>query len=257
MINFIHEPSDYVVPQAHNEYELVYYSSGKGDTTINGETHHFKEGDIAFIAPNDVHDERTYEQAEVFCVLFTLEDKNIPSSFIESNPVISKRIYELMKTIRDEYITQDLDYIRFSEHVIEQIIILIERYHNSRKGKNTIVSVDKLVEFAKEVIQHNYNSKINFELLSENLGYSYDRFRHIFKQTTNQTLKQYQLEVRFNHAKKLLIETQLPISIIANNIGFRTVITFSQFFTNRMGISATTYREKIQSKKIEYVNLGG
>lgn len=48
---------------------------------------------------------------------------------------------------------------------------------------------------------------------------------------------------RLNRAKHLLTTTDLPISQVAREVGYRSVTTFSNAFADRVGLSPTRFRQ--------------
>jgi len=59
---------------------------------------------------------------------------------------------------------------------------------------------------------------------------------------TGYTLYGYQENVRINAAKEMLSDTQMPIRIIARNIGLKTQSHFGEVFKRIMGLTPLEYR---------------
>ena len=68
-------------------------------------------------------------------------------------------------------------------------------------------------------IRSNLSEDVDFRKLAADIGYSYDRFRHLFTETIGQSPKQYLLAARFEEAKRLLRNTDGKISGIAADCG--------------------------------------
>nr|WP_306812935.1 helix-turn-helix domain-containing protein [Paenibacillus soyae] len=64
-----------------------------------------------------------------------------------------------------------------------------------------------------------------------------------FKEQTGENFSDYLEKVRMNEARRLLLNTRLPIYDIALQVGYSSLNTFGRAFKRMHGLSATTYRE--------------
>ncbi|MNR34949.1 Exoenzyme S synthesis regulatory protein ExsA [compost metagenome] len=74
--------------------------------------------------------------------------------------------------------------------------------------------------------------------------YSYDRFRHLFKETYGVSPSEYILSRRIHHAMDLLRHTNTSITSIALECGFSTDAQFCTIFKREMGETPRAYRTK-------------
>jgi len=65
---------------------------------------------------------------------------------------------------------------------------------------------------------------------------------HLFKEATGATLTEYRNEFRVTRAKELLINTDQPIGVIAQECGFCSAAYFSEVFSGEERISPREYR---------------
>lgn len=80
-----------------------------------------------------------------------------------------------------------------------------------------------------------YETADRFNLTLPNLS-------KMFKDYSGKNLIDYTTEIRINTAKKLLCETSLPISEIAEKIGYYNLSSFTRRFKQSLGISPSEYR---------------
>ena len=116
---------------------------------------------------------------------------------------------------------------------------------NTQKKKRTPTTTspaDDYFNFSIHYIQANLHTKITIEKLTELLGISQPYLYSIFKKNTGLSPKQYIDEMRFEKAKRLLLESNLSISQIASSTGFPDSLSFSKFFTQKEKICPTKYR---------------
>ena len=102
------------------------------------------------------------------------------------------------------------------------------------------------LDLIAEYIEANLSEKITLSDLAKvvNLGKFY--FCHSFKNYTNMTPYDYVLQLRVKRAQKLLRFSDISISNIAIECGFRNQSQLNKHFRNRLGITPMNYRKNIQ-----------
>lgn len=95
----------------------------------------------------------------------------------------------------------------------------------------------------KSYIRKHFAVKIDFSILAESFGYSYDRFRHIFYEYTGMTLYAFQQGLRFNYAKQQLAVSDMKIAEIAAKTGLGSSVRFCEWFGKMAGVSPLKYRD--------------
>jgi len=112
------------------------------------------------------------------------------------------------------------------------------------KTLSTIGSLDLPVSF----IQKNYSSEITVEQLADLTHLSVSALERRFKKYMHKTPNQYINEVRLENAKRLLVETQLPVSEIAYQCGFTDASYFSRKFKRLFGELPSACRSEMLAK---------
>jgi transcriptional regulator GlxA family with amidase domain len=84
----------------------------------------------------------------------------------------------------------------------------------------------------------------DFRAFAAENGISYTSFRRLFKAHTNLAPNQYLLEMRLRKAQRLLINTTLPVRVIAEECGFENSFYFSRFFKQRTRLAPLHYRQQ-------------
>lgn len=256
-LHIVHEPGDYVKPQLHQIYEVVYYEKGSGKTTIDGEVYHFSENNIAVIAPRTVHDEESIDRTEVMFCLFSVEDDedklSLRSGIISDDGLYVQEIHDLLSTIKNEMQNKFESYEQYLNLVMGQIVIkLLRIQHGHRTDKIT-----DGIEYTRTFLKENYSNEIDFCILAENIGYSYDRFRHIFKEEMDLSPAQYLMNIRIAKAKEFLENTDYPIKNIARLCGFNNHTKFTEIFREKTSFTPTHYRRLMQNNGEPVLNFEG
>jgi len=82
----------------------------------------------------------------------------------------------------------------------------------------------------------------NYGLLAKSCGVSYSTLRTAFRAETGRTLGQYHLGLRIEEARRMLVQTDLPITQIAGHTGFCNQKHFSALFKRKTGVTPFDYR---------------
>ncbi|MBC7765742.1 MAG: helix-turn-helix transcriptional regulator, partial [Hyphomonadaceae bacterium] len=96
--------------------------------------------------------------------------------------------------------------------------------------------------YIKNYMDVHFNEKINLQSLAELTCYSYDHFRHKFKEITGYSPNQYIMNKRIESAKEKLSKTTMNISDIAIECGFSTSAQFSYLFKKHMQKTPMAFR---------------
>ena len=90
--------------------------------------------------------------------------------------------------------------------------------------------------------------KITSENMAKMLGISVRTLNRRFNIATRRTPQHYLRQIRLEHAKELLKETNLSVAEIAEQTGLNDSSHFSSTFKRFMSVSPSDYREAVKSK---------
>jgi iron complex transport system substrate-binding protein len=108
-----------------------------------------------------------------------------------------------------------------------------------------------LGEQAQRYIHDHYNEPITLEQLAQSLNYSAKNLSKVFKQETGYSVIDYVIQVRINHARELLWQTDATIQEIAESVGYPDRLYFTRIFKKHAGISPGHYRRRKQGERNE------
>lgn len=250
-----HEPMDYVAPQSHSCYEMVFYASGEGKTTIGEELYDFGPGDLAIIEPETVHDELSSSTCEVYCCLFTyqgslpLENGLYSLRNLANAEEVLDNILRLFLQIQNEMFSKCLAYESVLNFLMGQLVIVFYR------TRTNVRSMADGIEYVKMYIKENYTRGLDFHILASHVGYSYDRLRHIFKERVGISPSRYLLNVRIKRAKEMLANTEQSVERIAKATGFGGASRFVEVFRSETGQTPGKYRISAQANGVAKINF--
>ncbi|MEC8011237.1 MAG: AraC family transcriptional regulator [Pseudomonadota bacterium] len=92
---------------------------------------------------------------------------------------------------------------------------------------------DVRIEKAITVMSQDLSQSLTLEQLASIACLSLSQFKTLFKKETNQTPGQYLASLRMTRAYAMLSNTDIPINIIAESVGYKDSSAFSQRFHQR------------------------
>lgn len=109
--------------------------------------------------------------------------------------------------------------------------------NETESGKNII---NKIVAY----IEDRYFTNIKLGDVADEYFINTSYLSQLFLQETSKNFKQFLCEVRINNAKELLENTTLPVSQIAELVGYNDRSYFSNVFTKFVGLTPAQYRKE-------------
>ncbi|REE70556.1 AraC family transcriptional activator of pobA [Paenibacillus taihuensis] len=228
----------YISHHTHHCFEVVYYINGNGSTEIGNTKYRFGAGSFCLIRPGTLHDERRIQDTDVIFVGFTCEEELLE---LEEGLFQDKdsTILSLLESLYDEYTSKKAHYSLMLDFMIGRLAVELSRQKHELWSMRT--GGKKLVTFQRYIDNH-FHEKLNLSDMAENFGYSYDRFRHLFKEEFGISPQQYVLTKRIANSCELLVKTDLSVLDIASRSGFSTDAQFCKLFKREIGIPPRQYR---------------
>ncbi|MCR4798332.1 MAG: AraC family transcriptional regulator [Lachnospiraceae bacterium] len=244
----------------HDYLELGYVISGSFRQSIMGKDVTFSEGELCLIDKNCLHQDyldesdtrvlflgiskeafeeimsRKYADDRIISFLQSalLQQKNLLQylhfkPYESSNEKMRECMLLLLKELADYDVASDL----ICRGLLVRIFRLLGTgYEFSlsrelKKEKNWL-----FYEEITEYIKYNYQD-ISLEELCEKFHFQQDYFARMLKKQTGLTFIGYVQEIRLNEARRLLLETDVPIEEIAEAVGYQNKGYFYRIFTKR------------------------
>lgn len=240
IVSAYHENKTYIPPHQHECYELVYYLQGKGTTTIGSMNYPFNSHTFAFIPPRRLHDENHAADADVLFVGFQCDNSEMTfmGGVYEDD---KERTFEhLMRRMNAEFMNRGEGYSRLLNLMASEIAPLLLRTYG--RGRAPQANADR-IQYVRNYMDEHYRQKLSIEALASMSGYSYDRFRHLFRERYGVSPIRYLLLKRLDYAKSLLLHSQLHISEVSAKSGFTNDAQFCNIFKRETGVTPRTFRK--------------
>lgn len=243
-------------PHSHNHLEIAYILSGKAIFTINDKQYEVKEGDLAIINPNQIHNgfitEPENPSIEFFIGFtdFKYKDMEYNTLFKEDCPIIStslstrKYFQNLIEAILYENNeNREGKYFMLKTYLIQFILLIIrEKNHQISINEN---SKSKLTKEISEYFHQHFSEKISLEQIAKNMYLSPFYISKIFKEEIGDTPINYLIKIRLEHAKELLLNhSNLSVKEIASIVGYDDAYYFSKLFKKYYEYSPAEFKKR-------------
>lgn len=250
----------------HDDFELIYCTSGQMQVTLWGQAHTLRAQDLIVILPHAVHsiEQSSSGDGEYFNILFH------PSLFkgTEADPCYDKYVLPFLNGEK----TMDCFYPAASSFNQTVTPSILSMYDNRKESYSTLELVVKSNLFlllhhmnqysttatsdsrslqlsysrlknALYYVQKFYDHDISIREVSEQCGFSESHFMKLFKELTDMSFNAYLVNYRLELAAKQLSGTDYKVIDIAENCGFHNHSYFTRAFQKKYKKTPLMYRK--------------
>ncbi len=237
-----------------DQHILIYCYEGSGKVKILKNEYQIEPGDF-FIIPMKIAHQYSADQNNpwtIYWVHFKGSVSNAIISFIQKQkgsckgfiPYSEKSISlfnEIYTQFERGYSNDNLMYANMClSHFLTTFI-----YNNKYNPQNNFKDeIDKAIDFLRTKI----DEILTLEQIALSVNLSPSHFSFLFKKKTGFSPIEYFNHLKVQKACQYLLFTNLRIKQIALEIGISDSYYFSRMFTKVMGVSPSTYKERINNK---------
>jgi AraC-like DNA-binding protein len=249
----------------HNGYEIVFAHSGKGNFFIQHSFYEIKPGDVYTIPGNVIHRATTTRTTPYTVSVIIFQPELIHPSimgedfpFLESfdpnkNGGTYQQCISSLQTLKLEQQLFDLNqelslkqegYKHQVIHLFHQLLIDVVRYKRATIS-DTLPKEPKSHIWMKEILSYidaHLSKDLSLSHLAKQGLVSPAHFSRVFKKMTGFNIPDYINVNRVLKSKGLLVHSNLPITLIAEQCGFESVSHFHRTFKKHAGFTPGFFR---------------
>jgi AraC-like DNA-binding protein/quercetin dioxygenase-like cupin family protein len=247
---------------SHNIPEIGYCISGTGIFAVGSKLLPFREGDVSFVSPKEVHFARSHEpKGSVWQFIFTDINKIITRRLPEwwdfdasaisghgfMNVFSKKRFPEVCSVVHSLITEATKPDQYFAESIFGLLVHLavqLRRLYSAEDGDcedlhpRTISRILPAVQY----IGKNYQEKIDIDVLADICNMSHRNFSRVFYDTFHKSAQDYITNLRIATICNKLKNSDDSITFIALNNGFFSISCFNRTFKEKTGMSPRYWR---------------
>ncbi len=263
------ECDDYERIHTHHFHELVYVLDGEGRQVTDRTSYDVRPGDVyifpagiphaAFCSRGELQlllvlyvpdayfaaSQWDYDLARAWTGLIARTRSEQRIDF-ERDRATSERVSSIFESLSREFREKRPGYRAACRLWISEFLLLLMRsawWQTHIPKHPASPSPRQLIHEAESYIHANWYRDIHVEDVLAVCNLSRSHFHSLFRRHTEQTFVGYLNEIRVEHAKRQLAETDLNVSEIASQCGFARPAYFSSVFREHVGTSPRDYRK--------------
>lgn len=231
-------------------FEIEYYISATGKAIINDRAYEICPGTVLCGKPGQIRSSIFHFRCYFLHIRFPADSPY--RSLLEQTPdffqIIDRKAYgrlfeSLTAHLLSEGYDPESDYV--NAKLLELFYYLKKDSRNNRNcpeqfDKNRYRFIPKVLEF----INQNYQKPITLADMAKLAGYSPNYFHNVFRTVMGKTPQDYLMEQRLQHAKWLLVQTEMTLSEIAYECGFSSQSHLCARFKRSVFCTPGEYRQR-------------
>ncbi|MCC3373575.1 helix-turn-helix domain-containing protein [Cohnella sp. REN36] len=270
------DPPFVITERVIYDYELLYVKDGEIKVTVEDQVYNGIPGDIFLFKPMQTHsilllNNQRLHQPHVHFDLFYQPDSPavkvsykplkamteqerasfreditphlespLPNHIRLNRPiVIEKLIYDIIFELEQKFPYRDIA----AKGLFVQLWIQLLREIHWQNNAHLLSKWEQL-DRVKNYISHHTDHEITLDELSDLANLSKYYLCRLFKKAYGMTPIQYHVTIRLEKAKQMIQFTNLPLSHIAESIGFQSLYAFSRAFRKVENVPPSYYRKK-------------
>lgn len=266
-----HLSSEVMNPHSHNSWEILYCTKGtieiKSYLKNNPSSNIIHVGQYAIIEPNIKHHLAFKEDSYLMVLEIEEIDRLLTNQLLKSEqtkrelPSIYKAYSKLNNVLvlnDTNNIGKDIDdliscFVNMTTHhtdnlslakyehsiTLEKILFNICRACNKIIDKKSNIYINKCIYY----INSHYTEDIKVADIAKDLNISSSYLERIFKTEYNQSIIEYIINQRLNHAIILLKQTSLSYKTIAERSGFKSYIQLYKAFKAKLNCTIDEFKQ--------------
>ncbi|MBM6551019.1 helix-turn-helix transcriptional regulator [Marinomonas ostreistagni] len=244
----------YCQPHWHKAPEFSYILRGGFTFTVNQQEITLQQGDFVYIGPDIIHAiEQSTPQSALVTWQFdaTLFDRNHAPVTGYQTITPTHANYDALRQLADTHLAALLQTSAGFASLANtyQLLAGIEQASHSQAklASTTEGKDDQVIKESIGFINRHYQEQITIAQLADQAHLSYYHFSRLFKKVSGYSPFEYLSMVRVNMAKPLLKDVQLPITEIAQAVGFNEHRHMTAAFKKYCGATPSEYRKSYYS----------
>ncbi|WP_028593734.1 helix-turn-helix transcriptional regulator [Paenibacillus assamensis] len=263
----IHHLTKPVPAHVHHFIEFTYTFKGKGKEMINGIEKELIPGTFTLLFPHQVHEieiepgeelflyvgaiglKAFFGEGDSFLTLHSLlkQAENDENTTYKLNESTGNQVLALLQEMHEEVLdTKPWNRMMFLAKLM-QLFIIFDRFRQTQAGLRQKLAHELTHRKGMwEVIHYvyqNFKEDITLEMLAKKFNYSVSYISISFKQMVGENYYSFLERIRVAHACNLLIGTDMKITEVGYEAGFKSYPTFIRVFQTRMDMTPTAYRK--------------
>ncbi|MBO4327241.1 MAG: helix-turn-helix domain-containing protein [Clostridia bacterium] len=252
----------------HVFFEMLYVMVGECDQLLDGAEKHFTQGDVCLIAPGVKHGIKVFDDSVVINILIrsstfmdiflnAVRDKSRLSSFFLGSVYDNRKIpYLTYHTGNDESLRGYLLNMyaeqgagdSFSDRIMSSLLTIFfaELTRNHSKDMEMPDNSDSPSPYSEQLMSYiiSHFDSVTLNDLAAHFHFSVPYCSKLVKTSCGLSFSELITRLRMQHGLSLLESTNMSISDISEQVGYKNPETFIRCFTRTFGKTPSQFRRR-------------
>lgn len=219
---------------SHDFHQIVLPLNGFIEIEVGEYSGRVAVGEAIAIYPDQIHSFRADESAR-----FIVADlSTLPSNIVQASKqkfLLNQAMMAFLQFVEKQMTNQG------NEAMEAQILNLFQLLLQQQTAWHR---TDRRIEAAITRIHQDLSAPLSLELLASIANVGQTQFKKLFRESTGKNLQEYLIEARMKKAVSLLTYTDLPITMVALEVGYNDVSAFSRRFRLHFGQSPKQFSSR-------------
>ena len=247
----------------HREIEMLYVKKGIAEITVSDRRYTARAGDMVIVNPMEVHSvvadrSEDYHQR---CICFDsslIMDKALREALISGEASVNEYYSEKDGITGEVSRLFEALFLAVSESSAELYLESVGCVSllfaglkksgliafNTKRNKKSLFARN-----VQEYLREHFNEQITSSDIARELFYNQSYFCRLFREGFGISFLDYLMLYRISSAKLILSGEDIPVSLVAERVGFLDASYFSRCFKKIVGVSPTEYKKSNISAK--------
>lgn len=141
-----------------------------------------------------------------------------------------------IKNSNSEFFDRASTFEELHRYMLEQM----EELFSDKQLQNSAFLVKQVMDY---IMKYHVDCNLSIKVLADHVGLSPTYLSNLFKKNTGMTIGQYIVDVRVEHAKRLMKNPHLKFYQVSNQVGYSDPNYFAKIFKKKTGLSPSEYKE--------------
>lgn len=248
-----------LLSHTHPFFHMFYIRSGKARFLLDGQPRSVNGGQCLLVRPGVAHElPEGHGLLDLYEVKFSVSDETILRSLEHVEPVIGENTAYIEQAT--EYIVHNWNSRTNTEHndadlfLLSMLLVIANAPNASQSFSSAYVVTDTYTELTKRIIcflEETHTDPFSLDALARQMEYNKRYLCAAFKQDTGITILEYLNHVRIRHAAVCFYYNDVPVSDIAQCVGFITPVHFTRVFKKATGVTPSQFRSVHSLQRID------
>lgn len=239
-----------VRPEGLEQCVILICTHGSGWCEINGVRHPVSAGQVVLIPPGTPHMYGANDAAPWTLWWLHVVGRDLAEFLRVASVTQAAPVRELSNVYRVVSLVEEVVHAMESDPTFAGTLaasgaawhLMALLYAERTAGTPRVSAIDQ----AREYLRQHVTERVSVEELARMANLSSSHFAARFRQETGSSPLRYQTQLRMARARELLDTTDLPVGLVANEVGYGDPFYFTRLFTTVHGVAPVRYRQHLK-----------